>query len=117
VNKTHELTQGIADFEVVDFFFIYNSTSEIYTLMQTTFEGEATGFVHGHWEKTAVPILYTRDIGSGQIVYNALGHCRGHYDLPGMADFYPHKEMCAWNYDVYYDLLRRTIRWAMRDGA
>jgi hypothetical protein len=25
--------------------------------------------------------------------------------------------MCAWNYDVYYDLLRRTIRWAMRDGA
>jgi hypothetical protein len=24
--------------------------------------------------------------------------------------------MCAWNYDVYYELLRRTIRWAMRDG-
>jgi hypothetical protein len=31
-----------------------------------------------------------------------------------MVDFYPHKEMCAWNYDVYYDLLRRTIGWAMR---
>jgi type 1 glutamine amidotransferase len=85
--------------------------------MQTTFEGEATGFVDAQWDKTTVPIVYTRDIGKGQIVYNALGHCRGHYDLPGMADFYPHKEMCAWNYDVYYDLLRRTIRWAMRDGA
>jgi hypothetical protein len=31
-----------------------------------------------------------------------------------MQDFYPHKELCAWNYDVYYDLLRRGIAWAMR---
>lgn len=114
VNKTHELTQGIADFEVVDELYLSKTTAPINTLMQTTFEGEATGFVEAKWDKTTVPILYTRDIGAGQIVYNALGHCRGHYDLPGMADFYPHKEMCAWNYDVYYDLLRRTIGWAMR---
>ncbi len=114
VNKTHELTQGIADFEVVDELYLSNTTAPIETLMQATFEGEATGFVEGHWDKTTVPILYTRDIGAGRIVYNTLGHCRGHYDLPGIVDFYPHKEMCAWNYDVYYDLLRRTIGWAMR---
>ncbi len=117
VNKTHELTKGIDDFEVVDELYLSHTTAEIDTLMQTTFEGEATGFVEEQWDKTTVPILYTRDIGKGRIVYNTLGHCRGHYDLPGMADFYPHKEMCAWNYDVYYDLLRRSIGWAMRDGA
>jgi len=116
VNKDHELTRGIDDFEIVDELYLSETTAPIDTLMQTTFEGEATGFTKEHWDKTTVPILYTRDIGKGRIVYNALGHCRGHYDLPGMADFYPHKEMCAWNYDVYYDLLRRGIAWAMREG-
>ncbi len=115
VNKTHELSKGIDDFEIVDELYLSNTTAPIDILMQTTFEGEATGFVTADWEKTTVPILYTRDIGKGQIVYNALGHCRGHYDLPGMQDFYPHKEMCAWSYDVYYDLLRRGIAWAMRE--
>jgi len=117
VNPDHELTRGIADFEVVDELYLSTTTAPIETLMQTSFAGEATGFTRSHWDKTSVPILYTRQIGAGQILYNTLGHCRGHYDLPGMVDFYPHKEMCAWNYDVYYELLRRTIRWAMRDGA
>jgi len=117
VNTEHELTKGIENFQIVDEMYLSKTTAEIDTLMQTTFEGEATGFVDEQWEKTVVPILYTRNIGSGMIVYNALGHCRGHYDLPGMQDFYPHKEMCAWNYDVYYDLLRRGIGWAMREGS
>lgn len=116
VDPTHELTKGIENFQIVDELYLSKITADIHTLMQTSFEGEATGFVEDQWEKTAVPILYTRNIGKGQIVYNALGHCRGHYDLPGMQDFYPHKEMCAWNYDVYYDLLRRGIAWAMREG-
>ena len=116
VNRDHEFTRGIDDFEVVDELYLSHTTAAIETLMQTHFEGEATGFVDAQWEKTAVPILYTRDIGKGRIVYNTLGHCRGHYDLPGMADFYPHPERCAWNYEVYYDLLRRGIAWAMREG-
>jgi uncharacterized protein len=116
VNHDHELTRGITNFEVVDELYLSNTTAEIDTLMQTRFAGEATGFIAGSWEETVVPVVYTRDIGKGRIVYNALGHCRGHYDLPGMADFYPHKERCAWNYDVYYDLLRRGIAWAMREG-
>ncbi|ODS94251.1 MAG: trehalose utilization [Erythrobacter sp. SCN 62-14] len=114
IKPDHEFTRGIGKFEIVDELYIMDIKSDIDILMQTTFEGEATGFTQSQWDKTTVPILYTRDIGEGQIVYNALGHCRGHYDLPGMVDFYPHKEMCAWNYDVYYDLLRRTIAWAMR---
>jgi type 1 glutamine amidotransferase len=60
-----------------------------------------------------VPILYLRDIGAGQILYNTLGHCRGHFDLPTLQPFYDHPEKCAWNYPVYYDLLRRGLRWAM----
>ena len=108
--------RGIDDFEVVDELYLSNITADIDTLMQTRFEGKAEGFTAEDWPETVVPILYTRDIGEGRIVYNTLGHCRGHYDLPGIQDFYPHKELCAWNYDVYYDLLRRGIAWAMREG-
>ena len=117
VNGDHELTRGIGNFEVVDELYITKITNDINVLMQTTFEGEATGFVDAEWPETKVPILYTRDVGKGEIVYNILGHCRGHYDLPGMQDFYPHKEMCAWNYDVFYEMMRRSIDWAMRETA
>ena len=58
VNKNHELTRGIDDFEVVDELYLSKTTAPIDTLMQTTFEGEATGFVEADWEKTSVPILY-----------------------------------------------------------
>ncbi|HSF13875.1 MAG TPA: ThuA domain-containing protein, partial [Erythrobacter sp.] len=46
VNKDHELTRGIEDFEVVDELYLSKTTAPIETLMQTTFEGEATGFTH-----------------------------------------------------------------------
>ena len=114
VNRDHELTRGIDDFEVIDELYLSNTTAPIDTLMQTRFTGEATGFIADQWEETVVPILYTRQIGAGTVSYNALGHCRGHYDLPGMVDFYPNPEKCAWNYGVYYELLRRGIAWAMR---
>ena len=81
--------------------------------MQTRFTGEATGFVDADWSDAVVPILYMRDVGAGQILYNTLGHCRGHFDVPTLQPFYDHPERCAWNYPVYYDLLRRSLRWAM----
>lgn len=114
VDRDHELTRGIDDFEVVDELYLSKTTAKIDTLMQTRFEGEATGFVEADWPATTVPILYTRDIGKGRIVYNTLGHCRSHYDLPDLEPFYAHPERCAWNYPVYYDLLRRGLDWAMR---
>lgn len=114
-NHDHELTRGIVDFVTEDELYLSHTTAEIDTLLQTRFEGEATGFVDHTWPETVVPILYTRDMGKGRIVYNALGHCRGHYDLPGMQDFYPVPERCSWNYPVYYELLRRGISWAKRD--
>jgi|TARA_B110000261_G_scaffold31133_1_gene35644 type 1 glutamine amidotransferase len=114
VNNSHELSMGITDFEIEDELYLSETTAKIDILMQTTFKGEATGFIKSDWEETTVPILYTRDIGKGMVVYNTLGHCRGHYDLPGIQDFYPNPEKCAWNYPVYYELLRRGITWAKR---
>ena len=113
-NKDHELSQGIDDFEIEDELYLSVTTAEIDVLMSTTFEGEAAGFTDDQWPKTKVPILYTRELGDGEVVYNTLGHCRGHYDLPGIRDFNPTPDKCAWNYPVYYELLRRGIIWAKR---
>lgn len=112
INKQHPLTEGIEDFEVTDELYLSKTTAEIEILMQTRFDGEATGFTEEKWDNAVVPILYTRQLGKGLIVYNTLGHCRGHYDLPGIQDFYANPEKCAWNYAVYYELLRRGINWA-----
>ena len=113
IERDHDLTRGIEDFEVVDELYLSHTTAPIRVLMQTRFAGEATGFTAADWPETVVPILYLRDHGAGGILYNTLGHCRGHYDLPEMMPFYANPERCAWNYPVYYETLRRGIRWAM----
>lgn len=113
-DRTHALTRGIDDFEIVDELYLSKTTADIHTLMHTQFKGEATGFEEADWDEKQVPIFYLREVGKGAILYITLGHCRGHYDLPGMVDFYPHKELCAWNYDVYYELLRRGLAWSTR---
>lgn len=112
-DKDHPLTSGIEDFTVVDELYLSKTVAPIKVLMQTNFKGEATGFVESDWDDDAIPILYLRDHGKGAVLYNTLGHCRGHYDLPEMIPFYEHPERCSWNYPIYYETLRRGIRWAM----
>lgn len=113
VNQDRNLTRGIDDFDIVDELYLSKTVSPIDVMMQTRFSGEATGFVDASWTDAVVPIVYLRGVGSGGILYNTLGHCRGHFDLPALQPFYDHPERCAWNYPVYYELLRRGLRWAM----
>lgn len=95
VNPNHELTKGMSDFEIVDELYLSETMAEVNVLLETQYKGTAAGFTKEHWGLTKVPILYTRKIGKGMVTYNTLGHCRGHYDLPGMQDFYPNPEKCA----------------------
>jgi type 1 glutamine amidotransferase len=109
----HPLTRGVDDFDIVDELYLSKTVAPIEILMRTRFTGEATGFVDADWQDAVVPIVYLRAIGNGAILYNTLGHCRGHWDLPTLQPFWDHPERCAWNYPVYYELLRRGLRWAM----
>lgn len=112
-DKAHPLTTGLEDFEVIDELYLSKTTAPIKVLMQTRFAGEATGFVDAQWPETIVPVLYLRDHGKGGILYNTLGHCRSHYDVTELVPFWDHPERCAWNYPVYFETLRRGLRWAM----
>lgn len=109
----HPLTAGIADFDVVDELYLSDRRAPIDVLMQTRFDGTTERFTCSDWPDAIAPILYLRQVGAGAILYNTLGHCRGHHDLVELTPFYPHPERGAWNYPVYYEMLRRGLRWAL----
>lgn len=107
----HTMTQGLRDFSILDELYLTRQTAPIDILMQTSFVGNCPEFGGQHWDEEAVPVLYERKLGEGAVLYLTLGHCRGHYDLQPLAGYYPHPERCAWNYPIFYELLRRGIRW------
>lgn len=110
--EDHPLTRGLRAFNIVDELYLTHRTAEIDVLLHTSFSGTCPEFGPQQWDEDEVPVLYERRVGRGAILYLTLGHCRGHFDLEPIARFYPHPERCAWNYPVYYELLRRAIAWS-----
>ncbi|KHK93182.1 ThuA domain-containing protein [Novosphingobium malaysiense] len=108
----HEMTQGLRDFRVEDELYLTHRTADIDVLLHTAFTGTCDEFRDAAWDEAQVPVLYERNVGQGAILYLTLGHCRGHYDLQPITAFWPHPQRCAWNYPVFYELLRRGIAWA-----
>jgi len=107
------MTKGLRDFHVVDELYLTRRLSDFDTLLHTSFNGDCPEFGLQDCREEQVPVLYERKIGRGAIMYLTLGHCRGHYDLKPMADYYPHVERCSWNYPIFYKLLRRGIAWGV----
>ena len=56
--------------------------------------------------------MYLHPVGAGSVLYLTLGHCRGHYDMRPVMDYYPRVERGSWELPVFYDLVRRGLRWA-----
>lgn len=108
----HPLVEDIEAFEVEDEQYLVQVTAPIEVLLDTEFEGQAGRFRANPWKKDRHPVLYLRHLGEGAVCYLTLGHCRGHYDLQPLMDFYPKIERGAWELPVFYELLRRGLRWA-----
>jgi len=113
----HMMTSGLRDFRVEDELYLSHRTADIDVLLHTSFTGQCPEFRDAEWDEAQVPVLYERQLGEGGVLYLTLGHCRGHYDLRPVADFWPHPQRCAWNYPIYYELLRRAIRWGRRQAG
>lgn len=108
----HPLTQGIEPFETTDELYLMEQHGDLHVLLDTEFEGDATGFDEHVWAHGRHPVLYIKNQGKGAVLYNTLGHCRGHYDMQPFLDWWPQVDRCAWDLPVFYDLLRRGIDWA-----
>jgi type 1 glutamine amidotransferase len=112
----HRLVEGIEPFETDDELYLseFSDREALMPLLHTTWSGTARGFVEDDW--TTGPdqhlVMYLRPLGDGAVLYNTLGHCRGHYDMAPLVEYYPTVERCSWEHPGYYELLRRSLRWA-----
>jgi len=117
----HWLVAGIDSFTTTDELYLmeYPDLASLEVLLHTRWHGEATGFAESDWTGGTGEHLveYLRPLGSGAVLYNTLGHCRGHYDMTPLQDYYPSIERCSWEVPEYYELLRRAIRWALGGTA
>ncbi len=112
----HPLVAGIGSFETDDELYLsqYHEREKLVPLLETHYSGDAKGFVENDWSSSDQHlVMYLRPLGQGAVLYNTLGHCRGHYDMRPVIDYYPVIERCSWQLPQYYELLRRGIRWAL----
>lgn len=108
----HELVKGIESFETDDELYLCRIHGDLHKLLHSKFTGKATGFVHEDWDvDDDHPVYYIKELGAGEVLYLNLGHCRGHYDMQPMVEYYPEIERCAWEKPEFYELLRRGIRY------
>jgi type 1 glutamine amidotransferase len=111
----HPLVAGIEPFEVEDELYLCEYHEPVEPLLETRFSGTAPGFLEGEFpDDDPRLVMYLHRVGEGEVLYLTLGHCRGHYDMKPVMDYYPAVERCAWEYPVFHELLRRGIRWAAR---
>ncbi len=113
---SHWLVAGVEPFEATDELYLseYPDRTALVPLLHTTFQGTAAGFAESDWT-TLDPqhlVMYLRPLGAGGVLYNTLGHCRGHYDMVPVKDYWPTVDRCSWELPVFYELLRRSLRWA-----
>jgi hypothetical protein len=116
-DPAHWLVAGVGEFETDDELYCseYHHRNELHPLLHTTWSGDARGFQEHDWTGADPQhlVMYLRPLGQGTVLYNTLGHCRGHYDMTTLGvEHYPKIERGSWAVPQYYELLRRSIRWA-----
>ncbi|MDX1580451.1 MAG: ThuA domain-containing protein [Alphaproteobacteria bacterium] len=108
----HPLVQGIEPFEVDDELYCSKYIGENKPFLETRWSGKCEGFVEEDWTDTERHlVMYSHHHGSGEVLYLTLGHCRGKYDMQPMIEEYPQIERGSWDQPVFYDLLRRGIKY------
>jgi uncharacterized protein len=117
-DPSHELVKGVDEFETDDELYLSRIHGDLHVLLDTEYSGEAKGFIESDWHDDAPrPIYYINQVGKGEVLYLNLGHCRGHYDMRPMMDYYPQIERGSWAKPEYYELLRRAIRYCAARAA
>ncbi|MBM3670916.1 MAG: ThuA domain-containing protein [Actinobacteria bacterium] len=117
----HWLVAGVEGFETDDELYLceYYGRADLHVLAHTHWQGDAVGFAESDWS-AADPehlVVYLRELGRGAVLYNMLGHCRGHYDMTPLVDWYPAVERCSWDTSQFVELVRRGIRWVLGHDA
>lgn len=114
VDPEHPLTHGIDPFDTTDELYHMELHGDLQVLLQTSCDAPAPHFAEGMDAPGTHPVMYLKNRGRGAVLYNTLGHCRGHYDMQPMMEWWPSVDRCAWDLPVFHELVRRGIAWAAR---
>lgn len=85
-DPAHPLVAGVEPFETTDELYHMERHGELHVLLETECTEQGTGFVEAADAPGVHPVMYLKQHGRGAVLYNTLGHCRGHYDLQPLAD-------------------------------
>lgn len=116
-NPNHPLVHGIEEFDTDDELYLceYHDFEKLEVLLDCRYSGKAQGFIEDDWTQADRHlVMYIRPLGEGAVLYNTLGHCRGHWDMRPAMDYYPQVERCSWDKPQFYELVRRGLRWCLR---
>lgn len=113
----HPLVAGIEPFETSDELYHLETHGDLHVLLEADCAGPGTGFVEADKAPGTHPVFYTKQHGQGAVLYLTLGHCRGHYDLQPMLDWWPTVDRGTWELPVFYTLLKRGLDWAKPQAA
>jgi type 1 glutamine amidotransferase len=106
----HEIVAGVHEFRTSDEFYLVEQLDDFEVLLEARLTPESQQrppILDGSGEAlspaAASPVLYTRGVGEGYVMYYALGHCdRNDGEVP---------RRCSWDVTEYGDVLRRSIDW------
>jgi len=105
----HPLLGDCRRFRTTDEIYLVERTADIDVLLETTYVGPTTG-VPAVWDDDRPqPVLYTRRLGRGSIVYLALGHVSCASTVPGEIAAI---ERCSWEVPEFLQILGRAFDWA-----
>ena len=110
-DPAHPLVKDVEPFETTDELYHMETHGDLHVLLETECTQPGTGFVEADNAPGKHPVFYLKDQGKGAVLYLTLGHCRGHYDMQPLADWWPTVDRCAWELPVFHELLRRGIAW------
>ena len=109
----HPLTAGLDGFDVEDEEPYYCEVlGEQTVLLEASYRERSVAYVQSDYgtDRDSHPQMYLHPWGRGEVLYLSLGHCAGKHDMKPLMDVAP-VVRGSWNSTVYYELLRRGIRW------
>ncbi len=107
----HPLTQGIASFETSDELYHLEVHEPIERLLEAECTAAGRGFAEGDDAPGRHPVFYRKTHGSGELLYCTLGHCRGHFDMRPLQDYWPTLDRGAWETPEYRTIIDRSLNW------
>jgi type 1 glutamine amidotransferase len=108
----HELVKGVGEFDTDDEQYLCKMIGDHELLMYSEFTGDCDGWINSDFNNDDLrAVYYIKKTGDGEVLYLNLGHCRGHWDMEPVADYYPEVERGSWEKPEYYELLRRGIKY------